>query len=64
MNNGRIVYRALEISPKVNTAVIKEPKGGKRITAVEFTKLRDKELDEMRRNMPTGGGRRIDIVTQ
>ena len=65
MNNGRIVYRALEISSKVNTSAIKEPRGGKRITAAEFTKLRDKELEEMRRNMPAGGGgRRIQLVTQ
>jgi GLPGLI family protein len=64
MNNGRIVYRALEISSKVNVSAIKEPKGGKRITAAEFTKLRDKEFEEMRRNMPAGGGRRVQIVTQ
>jgi GLPGLI family protein len=62
MNNGRITYRALEISQKVNASAIKEPKGGKRITAAEFTKLRDKEMDEMRRNIP--GGARIQIVTQ
>jgi len=64
MNNGRIVYRALEISQKINPSVIKEPKGGKRITAAEFTKLRDKEMEEMRRNMPAGGRRRIELVTQ
>lgn len=63
-NNGRIVYRAVDISNKVNPSAIKEPKGGKHITAGEFTKLRDKELDEMRRNMPAGGGRRIQLVTQ
>ena len=64
MNNGRIVYRTLEISSKINPSSIKEPKGGKRITAAEFTKLRDKEMEDMRRNMPTGGGRRIELVTQ
>ena len=64
MNNGRMVYRVLEISAKVNVSAIKEPKGGKRITAAEFTKLRDKEFEEMRRNMPAGGGRRIQLVTQ
>jgi GLPGLI family protein len=63
MNNGRMVYRAVEISLKVNASAIKEPKG-KRITAAEFAKLRDKEFEEMRRNMPGGGGRRIQIVTQ
>jgi GLPGLI family protein len=64
MNNGRIVYKALEISSKVNVSAIKEPKGGKHITAAEFNKQRDKEFEEMRRNMPTGGGRRIQVVTQ
>jgi GLPGLI family protein len=63
MNNGRTVYRAAEISPKVNASAIKEPKG-KRITAAEFTRLRDKEFEEMQRNMPAGGGRRIQMVTQ
>lgn len=58
MNNGRVVYHALEISTKVNPASIKEPKG-KRITAAEFNKERDKEMEEMRRNMP----RRMQIRT-
>jgi GLPGLI family protein len=62
MNNGRVVYRALEISPKVNVASIKEPKGGKHIAAAEYNKEREKVLEEMRRNMPTGGQMRI--VTQ
>jgi GLPGLI family protein len=62
MNNGRIVYKALEISSKVNASTIKEPRGGKHITAAEFNKQRDKEFEEMRRNMPTGG--RLQIVTQ
>ncbi len=53
MNNGRVVYQALEISQKVNLASIKEPKG-KRITAAEFNKEREKEMEEMRRNMPRG----------
>lgn len=64
MNNGRTVYRALEISPKVNASAIKEPKGGKHITATEFNRLRDKELEEMRSNMPAGGGRRIQVFAQ
>jgi GLPGLI family protein len=53
MNNGRSVYQALEISPKVNVAAIKEPKG-KRITVKEFEKEREKEMEEMRKNMPPG----------
>lgn len=61
MNNGRVVYKALEISSKVNTSSIKEPKGGKHITAAEFDKEREKSMEEMRRNMPRGG--RIQIAT-
>lgn len=62
MNNGRIIYRALEISGKVNASSIKPPKGGKQITAAEFNKERDKTFEAMRRNMPGGG--QIQIVTQ
>lgn len=59
MNKGRSVYKAVEISPKVNVAGIKEPKGGKRITAAEYVKERDRVMDEMRKNMPAGGNFRI-----
>ena len=62
MNNGRIVYKALEISSKVNASAIKEPKKGKHLTAAEFNKERDKTFEEMRRNMPGGG--QIQIITQ
>jgi GLPGLI family protein len=62
MNNGRIVYKALEISAKVNAAAIKAPKGGKHITAAEFDKEREKTFEAMRQNMPRGG--QVRIVTQ
>lgn len=62
MNNGRVLYKALEISPKVNAAAIKQPKGGKNISAAEFDKEREKTFEDMRRNMPGGG--QIRIVTQ
>ena len=62
VNNGQIVYKAIEISEKVNASNIKEPKGGKHITAAEFHKERDKTFEEMRKNMPGGG--QIQIVTQ
>jgi len=32
INNGQIVYNAIEISEKVNPSIIKEPKGNKHIT--------------------------------
>jgi GLPGLI family protein len=52
MNNGRMVYKAVEVSPKPGT--IKEPKGGKPITAEEFRKENEKMMDEMMKNMPRG----------
>jgi GLPGLI family protein len=57
INNGRTIYKAVELSAKINASNIKEPKGGKRITADEFTKEREKLMEEMRRNNP--GGNRI-----
>jgi GLPGLI family protein len=54
VNNGRTVYKAVELSPKVNASAIKEPKGGKRLTAAEYTKERDNLLEEMRKNNPSG----------
>ena len=54
MNRGRTVYKALEVSTKVNVANIKEPKGGKPITAADFAQERNKVFEEMRRNMPPG----------
>lgn len=59
MNKGRTLYKAVEVSPKVNVAGIKEPKGGKRITQAEYVKERDKVMEEMRKNMPAGGNFRI-----
>ena len=54
LNNGRTVYKALELSPKVNPAAIKEPKKGKKVSAVAFAKEREKMFEAMRRNMPAG----------
>lgn len=54
VNNGQSVTKAIEYSPKVATAKIKEPSSGKRVTAAEFTKERDKLMEEMRKNMPAG----------
>jgi GLPGLI family protein len=61
MNNGRTVYQAIEISPKVNASSIKEPKGGKHISGVDYNKEQERVMEEMRRNMPAGGRR---IVVQ
>lgn len=58
-NNGRTVYKAVEVSPKVNLNKIKEPKSGKEMTAAEFEKEREKVMEEMRKNMP--GNMRIRV---
>lgn len=57
MNNGRMVYKATEISPKPGT--IREPRGGKAITAEDFRKENEKMMEEMMKNMPAGGRIRI-----
>jgi GLPGLI family protein len=54
INNGRTVYRAVELSPKVDIATIKEPKTGKKVTPKEFEKERDEVMKNMQRN---NGGR-------
>lgn len=55
MNNGRTVYKAIEISAKADVASIKEPTKGKKVTADEFTKERDKMLAEMQKNNQGNG---------
>jgi GLPGLI family protein len=49
-NNGRSVYTAIEISPKADIASIKEPTKGKKVTPDEFTKERNKMMDDMQMN--------------
>lgn len=62
VNKGQTIYKAIEVSPKVNISKIKEPNDGKKVTAAEFTKEREKLMEEMRRNMPNGGnGNRFRI---
>lgn len=56
MNDGRMVYKALEISPKVNLASIKEPSKGKKVTQEEFRTETQKMMEEMQKNQ--GGGNR------
>jgi len=58
LNNGRTVYRALEIQPKADIVTIKEPTKGKKVTPDEFTKERDKMMEEMQKNNQ-GSGRTI-----
>ena len=57
VNNGRQVYKALEISEKADLTIIKEPVGKKHYTPEEFRKERDKMMEQMQQNR--GGGRVI-----
>lgn len=54
INKGQTVTKAIEYSPKAATNKIKEPKDGKKLTAAEFSKEREKMMEEMRKNMPAG----------
>ena len=58
MNNGRMVYKAIDIQTKVDVATIKEPAKGKKFTPDEFTKEREKMMQEMQKNNQ-GGNTRI-----
>jgi GLPGLI family protein len=58
MNNGRMIYKALEISAKADVASIKEPTKGKKVTPDEFAKEREKMMAELQKNNQ-GGGRTI-----
>ena len=53
-NNGQTVFKAIEVSPKLNASKIKEPKEGKKMTAAEFDKERERVMQEMQKNMPNG----------
>lgn len=59
VNNGRVVHKAIEVSPKVNVAKIKAPTKGKAVTQKEFRDESAKILKEMQANM--GGGNTIMI---
>jgi GLPGLI family protein len=60
VSEGRVIYKATNISPKADVAAIKEPQGKKRYTQDEFRKERDKMMEEMQRN--NGGGNRRIIM--
>jgi GLPGLI family protein len=48
--DGRQTFKAIEISPKADLVLIKEPTGKKHYTREEFRKEVDKMVDEMQRN--------------
>ena len=59
INNGRSSFKAIEISPKVDVAKVKEPSKGKKATAEEFAKEREKLFQEMQQNGGGPGGMRV-----
>jgi GLPGLI family protein len=61
MNNGRMVYKAIDIQTKVDVASIKEPEKGKKVTPEEYVKERNKLMEEMQKNNQGGGNTRIII---
>jgi GLPGLI family protein len=60
MDDGRTIYKAIEISDKVKLDDIKEPVKGKKVTPDEFRAETNKMMDEMQQNNP-GGNRTIRI---
>ena len=66
INNGRTVYTAVELSPKVSLSSIKQPKNGKKVSGDEFAKQQQKVFEEMQQNrmVVPGGGQRITITGQ
>lgn len=50
VNNGRVVYQALELVQKVDLTDIKAPAKGKKVTPEEFVKEREKMMKEMQKN--------------
>jgi len=59
INNGKNTYRAVEISEKTDASKIKEPTKGKKVTAEDFAKEREKLMQDMQQN--GGGGMRFNI---
>ena len=60
VNNGRNSFKAIEISPKLDVAKVKEPSKGKKSTAEEFAKEREKLMQDMMKN-GGGPGMRVNI---
>lgn len=53
VNNGKSTFKALEVTPKIDLAKIKEPTKGKKVTPEEFVKERERLMSDMQMN---GGG--------
>ena len=57
IHDGRQVFKATGITEKADLAIIKEPTGKKHYTPEEFTKERNKMMEEMQKN--NQGGNRV-----
>ena len=64
INNGRTIFKALELSPKVNANAIKQPTRGKKISGEEYAKEQSKMMDEMMKSRGGRPGDRISITAQ
>jgi GLPGLI family protein len=60
INNGRQVYKAIDITEKADLAIIKAPVGKKHYTPAEFRKERDKAFEDIQQN-GMNGNRQIRI---
>jgi len=56
ISDGRVVYRAVEVTEEVDLSDIKAPSKGKKITAAAFAEEREKLMKEMQRNHKGRGG--------
>ncbi len=54
INEGRTIYKAVEVTEKSDAGLIKAPKTGKKVTLAEFEAEREKLLAELQKN---NGGR-------
>jgi GLPGLI family protein len=54
-NGGRSVLKAVDLSPKVALANLREPKGGKRISAAAFRTEQEKWMADIQQRMQSGG---------
>src|ERR1035437_2498868 len=61
INNGRMVYTAMEISGKTDVAAIKPPTKGKKVTLEEYRAETSKMMEEMEKNNQGNGKRVIKI---
>ena len=60
LRSGKVLFTALEISPKADHSALKEPTKGRKLTAAEFAKERNKIMEQMQQGN-SGGPVRFSI---